>query len=191
VSALRQGDLSAIDAGARFTVDGAYPFRDRSVTIPTLRSVLERYPDTPLLVEIKVALAQRPVREELVRAGAERRTVVAAFDANALAAFRDPPFQAGASRRDIVALKAASLLRLPPANRGVRAYAVPHRYRNRIFVPSQSFIRAAHRLQVPVHVWTVDDPMLAVGLWRSGVSGIITNVPGVMVGALRDLAGGG
>jgi glycerophosphoryl diester phosphodiesterase len=181
--------LVDVDAGARFSPDAsAYPFRDRGVRIPTLRSVLERYPETPLLLELKEVEAQRPVRAELLRTGAERRVVVAAFDRRALVEFREPPFLVGASRRDIVALKAAAILGLRPADRGVRAYAVPYRYRDRILVPSPSFIRAAHQLAAPVHVWTVDDPRVAQDLWRSGASGVITNDPATIVRVLREAA---
>jgi glycerophosphoryl diester phosphodiesterase len=182
------GALAEVDAGARFTPGGgAFPFRDGGVRIPTLRSVLERYRETPLLIELKEVDAQGPVREALVRAGAERRALIAAFDPRALAAFQEPPFLVGASRRDIVALKVASAFGLRPAGRGVRAYAVPYRYRGRILVPSPAFIRAAHRLEAPVHVWTVDDPRLARDLWRSGVSGIVTNHPATIVQALGEV----
>jgi glycerophosphoryl diester phosphodiesterase len=187
--AIRLSALAAIDAGARFTPGGgAYPFRDRGVKIPTLRSVLERYPDVPLLLELKEVHAQRPVREELTRAGAEQRAVIASFDWRALGTFREAPFLVGASRRDIVALKVAATLGLRPANRGVRAYAVPYRYHDRILVPSPRFIRAANRLGAAVHVWTVDDPDLACDLWRSGASGIVTNDPATIARALQTPA---
>jgi glycerophosphoryl diester phosphodiesterase len=38
--------------------------------------------------------------------------------------------------------------------------------------------------------WTVDDPMRAAALWKAGVTGIITNVPGRMREALRGQDGG-
>jgi glycerophosphoryl diester phosphodiesterase len=40
-----------------------------------------------------------------------------------------------------------------------------------------------------VHVWTVDSPDTARRLWRRGVSGIVTNVPGTMVEARRKEMG--
>ncbi len=188
VRSLQFADLASVDAGAKFSPDGrTMPFRDQGVRIPTLRSVLERYPEVPLLIEIKAAEAQVAVREELLRAGAERRAVVASFLHSALDAFRQPPFLVGASRPDIVALKLASVVHLRPKDRGVRAYAVPHHYRNRIFVPSRSFIRAAHWLRAPVHVWTVNEVPMATALWKTGASGVITNYPGTMAKALGSL----
>jgi glycerophosphoryl diester phosphodiesterase len=173
--------LTALDAGGRFTPDGrAFPFRDRGVRIPTLREVLGRYPETPLLIELKTVEVQTAVRDELLRAGAADRVVIASFLHEALEAFRRPPFLVGASRRDIAILRIASWLRFPPTDRGVVAYSVPNRYKGRIPVPTASFLRAAHRMGRPVHVWTVDDPAEARRLWALGVSGVITNFPGTI-----------
>ncbi len=50
-------DLAEVDAGARFSPDGGrtYPFAGKGIGIPTLEELIERYPSTPLLIEIKVA----------------------------------------------------------------------------------------------------------------------------------------
>jgi glycerophosphoryl diester phosphodiesterase len=177
-----------LDAGYRFAIGSETPFRGAGVRVPTLREVLERYPSTPLLIELKVVEAQGPVRDELIRAGAERRVVVASFLHDALAAFRRSDFLVGASRRDIVRLKAASWLRLPARDGSVVAYAVPDRYKDRIPVPTPAFIRAATRLGRPVHVWTVDEPARARQLWDQGAAGIITNYP-ARIRAARDGVG--
>jgi len=180
----RLSDLAGIDAGARFTADGAtYPHRGVGVRIPTLRHVLERYPRLPFLIELKVAKAQWAVREDLRRTGAEDRAIVASFSESALGAFREPPFRIGASRAGIVELAVRSALRLAPRDRGYSAYAVPDRYKNRIRVPTARFVAAAKRLGCPVHVWTVNDATLARDLWDRGVAGVITNFPAMMVEA--------
>jgi glycerophosphoryl diester phosphodiesterase len=49
-------------------------------------------------------------------------------------------------------------------------------------------LAAATRLNIPVHVWTIDDPAAAACLWRAGVTGIITNDPRRLV-AVRDAGG--
>ncbi len=176
-------DLSGVDAGARFAAqDGTLPYRGKGIRIPTLREVLERYPEIPLLVEAKVAEAQGPIRSELVRVGAERRVVVASFLDNALVAFREPPFLAGASRTDIVRLTFRTWLGLgPPGTGGPVCYAVPYRYRDRIEIPTRRFIRSARRSRRPVHVWTVNEPALGRELWERGASGMISNFPARLV----------
>jgi glycerophosphoryl diester phosphodiesterase len=185
IGARSLSELATVDAGARFSPDGkSFPYRGRGVCIPTLRQVLERYPGLPLLVEVKVPEAQEAVRADLIGAGAERRVVVASFLHRALAAFREPPFQAGASRADIVHLVARAWIGWP-APPGPVCYAVPHRYHNRIEVPTARVIGSARKAGKAMHVWTVNDPILARDLWDRGVNGIITNHPALIL-AERD-----
>jgi glycerophosphoryl diester phosphodiesterase len=188
VSALALEGLRLADAGARFAgAQAAFPYRGRGVTIPTLAQVLERHPQTPLLIELKVEAAAPPVQAELKRFGAAGRAVVASFSQRALAAFRQPPWLAGASRRAIAELAARAWLGVRPKPRGFRLYAVPYRYKNRIPVPTERFIAWAHRLGVPVHVWTVDDAETAKELWRRGANGMITNYPALLRAARERL----
>ena len=172
-------DLERIDAGARFTPDGvAFPYRGLGIRIPTLREVLARYPLLPLLIELKVLEAASVVRRELAQAGAEGRAVVASFLSLAIHDFVRPPFQAGASRREISRLVVRATLGLRAANDGVVLYAVPARYKGWLPVPTRRVIAAARRAGKPVHVWTVNEVEEAHGLWDRGAAGMITNFPG-------------
>jgi glycerophosphoryl diester phosphodiesterase len=165
-------ELAAVDAGHWFTADRtSFPFRERGTAIPTLRQVLERY-RLPLLIELKVVEAVAAVREELVRAGAERRAVIASFRDRAVG-----PFRTGASRSDIIRQTLRSWIGAAPARPTPRCYAVPFRYKDRFEVPTQRFVTTARQAGRPVHVWTVDEPALARMLWERGVSGIVTNHP--------------
>jgi len=147
--------------------------------------VLERYSETPVIIELKTEAAAGPVKVELSRLGAGGRVVVASFLGRAVAGFKAPPFRAGACRRDIALLALTAFLGLPPRSRGVSLYAVPVRYKDWIPVPTRRFVASAHRLGCPVHVWTVDDPDLAVELWDRGCSGMITNYPAPIIEARR------
>jgi len=183
--------LDRLDAGARFTTDGAtFPWRGRGITIPTLEAVLARYPTVPLLIELKVVEAERPVAEMLLARGAEGRAVVASFLRTALDRFHRPPLLAGASRREIAELAFRAALGLPPRDQGVRLYAVPERYRRLVPVVTRRFVRGAARLGCPVHVWTVNDVATAERLWDRGVAGMITNFPRLIRPA-RDRRFGG
>ena len=53
VEARTAGELAGLDAGYRFALDGAYPFRGRGIGVPSLGTVLDRYRDTAILVELK------------------------------------------------------------------------------------------------------------------------------------------
>jgi glycerophosphoryl diester phosphodiesterase len=180
--------LQAADGGARFTRDGGrtFPWRGRGVRVPALAEVLEVLPGTPLLIEIKDPAAQTAVRKVIAERGAEGRCVVAATLARALDAFRTQPFLLGASRRDIARLWIAATLGLPTSQVAYRLLAVPLRHRG-LVVPTERFLAAAARLACPVHVWTVNDPGVAITLWRRGVSGILTDAPAVMLSARASL----
>ncbi|MEO8451776.1 MAG: glycerophosphodiester phosphodiesterase family protein [Gemmatimonadota bacterium] len=181
-------ELAAVDAGARFSSDAAgLPFRGRGIGIPTLAEVLERYPSTPLLIELKVAAAAQPVANLIRQTDAFERCLVASFLDGALPIFRQPPFLAGASRHGIVQLWLRSVLGVPVAVDWFAAYAVPARYKDWVPVPTRRFIAEARKRGSPVHVWTVDEPDLAARLWEHGAAGIISNFPGRMVEARERL----
>src|SRR6266581_2955856 len=50
-------DLSRADAGCRFRTGDAFPFRGGGFGVPTLVEILARYPDVPIIVELKVNTA--------------------------------------------------------------------------------------------------------------------------------------
>ncbi len=186
VSAMTVEELRSVDAGYNFTPDGGrtFPFRERGVYVPTLEEVLERFPDTPLLVEVKTPDAMRPLERLVRHHGAEGRVVPASAHHDALVAFREAPFRCGASGRDIARLFFGSLLRAPLPRCGYGLLAVPDRWRG-LEVPTRTFIRAASRVGASVHVWTVDDPALARRLWDRGAAGMVTNDVRVMVGEAK------
>jgi glycerophosphoryl diester phosphodiesterase len=183
-------ELRGADAGARYTSDRGrtFPWRDRGVRLPTLAEVLAAFPETPLLIEVKEPAAQEPARRAIERADAAARCVLASADAAALDAFRAKPFLCGAAGPDIAALYFPTMLGLAPSTLAPVAYAVPLRWRG-LTIPTRRVVATARRCGRPVHVWTVDDPTLAVQLWQRGVSGIVTNRPAVIVATRRAMLG--
>ena len=181
LAALRVADLKDIDAGARFTLDRGktFPFRAADVGISTLAEVLRRFPEMPVLLEIKEVAAQEAVRQVLLEEKAVERCVLASEHQAALQVFREPPFATAASAAEIGVLYRAVLLRRVPASVPYRCLSVPVRHRG-LPVPTRSFVAAARGLGCPVHVWTVNEPATARTLWGRGVAGVVTNFPGVM-----------
>ncbi|MGH7561432.1 MAG: glycerophosphodiester phosphodiesterase [Gemmatimonadales bacterium] len=182
VRTLTLAELQAADAGYHFTPDGgrSYPWRGLGVRIPTLAEVLERFPDTPMLVELKTPGVSEAARSAIAAHRAAGRVVLGSFHERALEPVCRPPYTACASRPWIAGLKLRTVLGLPGRRGYPRAYAVPDFYR-RIEVPTRRFVRATKTLGCPVHVWTVNDPDRAALLWERGVNGIITNFPAVMI----------
>jgi glycerophosphoryl diester phosphodiesterase len=177
VRACLLSEVMKLDAGARFSPDGhTFPFRARSIRVPTLSDVLRALPEVPFLVEIKEVAAQEPVRQVVLAERAADRCVFASEHHAALDVFRAAPFSVAASGAEIGALYRRVLLRRVPTVVSYQTMSVPERYRG-LRVPTSRFVAAARRLGCPVHVWTVNDSAAARRLWEDGVSGIVTNYP--------------
>lgn len=182
VAALPLEAVRQADAGHRFTPDGrVFPWRGRAVGIPSLDEVLTRHPDTPLLVELKTPDAGPAVRRLLEERGAAGRCVVAAFQAAALEPLPRPPFKRGATRADTARLWLVALVGLPLRGGSYDLLAVPERWHG-LPVATRRLVRVARAAGRPVHVWTVNGAQAARRLWSLGVSGIITDYPGRLVG---------
>lgn len=182
VAARTVAELKQADAGYHYSEPGTTetPFRAAGVRIPTFRELLAEFPGIPLLLEIKEFEVASAVAAALIDAHATERAVVAGSDWRALEPFRAPPFHLGASRRDIARL----YFRLGDPDPACRCYAVPESYLG-LPVPTTRFVRAAHRRESTVHVWTVDDARSALRCWRHGANGIVTNKPDA-IRAARD-----
>lgn len=186
VAARTLAELRLADAGWSFTPDAGrtHPHRGGLARIPTLGEVLWAFPKLALLVEIKEPAAQDAVRRVLLQEDATDRCVVASEHQEALRVFEGAPFVRGASAPEISALYWAVMLRRRPPAPRYRLLSVPLRHRG-LPVPTGRFVSAARANGCTVHVWTVDTPDTARRLWRRGVTGIVTNVPGTMVETRR------
>ena len=88
----------------------------------------------------------------------------------------------GSSRRDVARLLIPARLGFTIRAPGFDAMCIPTKFRG-VPLPVASFARALRAAGVLVHVWTVDDAASARVLWGSGVHGIISNDPEVILNA--------
>ena len=182
VSDLTGSQIRDVDAGARFTRDGVFPYRGRGIGIPLLRDVLEELPHTPLLIEIKVPEAAPAVRKVIESHEAVTRCIAAAFDVRTLAAFRGSGIAIASATAHVAsvlfpALAGRRLHQLP-----FRTMSLPRSYRG-IPLPLGAIARAVAPAGVAVHVWTVNEPATAWRLWRRGVRGILSDDPARILAA--------
>lgn len=154
--------------------------------IPTLASLLERFPATRFNIDIKSEPAVRPLAELIQRTGSHDRVCVGSFDDRRMREFRshmDRPVATACGPAAVVAARfAPGGLTTRLARTSGDAYQVPHR-RGRLRVVTEAFVARAHTLARPVHVWTVDDPSEMRALLDLGVDGLITDRTDV----LRDV----
>lgn len=192
VSALTADELARVDAGYRFTPSAtagtpAFPFRGRGIGIPTLATVLRRYRDARVIVELKTdeeELARRTV--DVVRAaGAVERVALGSFYARGLNAARryEPKLATGAAREETRWALYRSRIRWPIRRTRYTELQVPVRAGSTTIVTPQ-FIAHMHRAGLPVRIWTIDDPAEMERLLSWGADSIISDRPDLAVGVV-------
>lgn len=184
--------LRRADAGARFTPDAGatFPYRGRGLTIPTLREVVAATDGIPLLIEVKIPDAGSAIVDVLRQANASGRVVAASMQRAAVVPLRAANVATGAAAMDVLALWSQLILGRLPRSLPYAALCIPRLY-GALPLPVAGLARIAKEAGVTTHVWTVDEPGVALRLWRSGVQGIVTNDPATMLRVRAQLAAGG
>ena len=204
IHALTLAQVRALDNAYWFVPGGdeqrghspeAYPYRGRApddtdFSVATLAEVLElldAHPRVALNLDIKqTAPAVTPYEERLARQLAEHdhldRVIVASFLDQATESFaRFAPEVATSAGTLAVATfwRAVHQGEPPPAMRHV-ALQVPA-VRGDLVVVDDVLVQEAHRHQLALHVWTINNEADMARLLDLGVDGIISDVPSPLV----------
>lgn len=183
-------ELRELDAGARFVAaDGSRPFAGRGIGVPTIDEVLETFPAMRFTFEVKAAAAERPMFEAIRRHGAEERVIAAGMDWRHRLMFAGYAGATSGSTRDVrgfYMLHRAYCCRFwTPV---LSVFQVPER-QGRLRIVTPRFVRDAASHNIPVHVWTVNDPADMERLLDWGVDGLITDRPDLGARVLAERAG--
>ena len=186
IAQLRFRELAALDAGYRFTPDGgaSHPFRGQGVRVPALREVFRRLPETRFNIEVK---ANDPrLIEGVVDLVAEHErahlTLLAAAEEETLSAVRTE-----LSRRGVAAALGASVADVLGFVRAAIGEGVAPKEPMALQIPpsfggdplvTPALVDFAHRHDVQVHVWTINDEDEMRELLALGVDGIMSDFPG-------------
>jgi len=177
LAARTAAELARLDAG-----DGA--------GVPTLREVLRRYADVPIIVEMKAnsAVMGAALAREVQRAGAAARVCAAGAGVRGLAAARAalPGMASSAAHAEVQIALYRSWVGWPARRAPYGGFQVPERAVGHRIV-SPRFLRHAHQRGLKVQVWTVDEEADMRRLLDWGVDALITNRPDVAV-RIRDAA---
>ena len=181
-------DIATSPLAALRSLDAAATFPGASSTrIPLLDEVLELTHGRPIIIECKTD-AVAPAVVTAVRAhGATDRAIVGSYRHAAMQTARRAGMSSSASRRDMLGLLARAVVGRPPASLPFAAMCIPEQS-GVVTLPIARFAAWGRTLGVPVHVWTVNDPAVAVRLWRVGVTGILSDAPAVILAARAEYA---
>lgn len=188
VKEMTLAEIQALDAGYYWTEDDGqtYPFRGQGITIPTLEEVFTAFPDMPMNIEIKpddtavaAALCQLIQQYNMTN-----KALIGSFHDNALTAFRaDCPAVATSMTESeirpfwILSVIGLSELYQSPAE----AFQVPTTANlpvlGQVDVLTDKFVNDAHRQNIIVHAWTINETAEMEWLLDMGLDGIITDRP--------------
>jgi glycerophosphoryl diester phosphodiesterase len=194
VARLTAAQLAAVDAGCRFETAGTFPFRGQHIGVPTLRQVLHRYRDLPVIIEMKVDSAEMgaAVAAEVRQADAAGRVCAAGFGCRAVRAARAalPEMASSACSLEVRLALYRSWLRWPVRDTAFGGYQVPEISEGHRIV-SPLFVEHAHRAGLQVQVWTVDEEPEMRRLLDWGVDALISNRPDLAVKVRDDVCSAG
>ena len=164
---------------------------DHDYGIATLDEVCQRFPGVLLNLDIKrtapdVEPYEHLLADELRRLDRTRSVIVASFHDGAIQAFRQlaPEVATSAATGETAAFffsLEGGAPDVPPAS----ALQVPASFGD-ITVVDERFVEAAHRCDIAVHVWTINDVVEMERLLDLGVDGIISDTPSPLAHLLKQ-----
>lgn len=181
ISEMTLAEIKKLDAAYRFSPDGGktFPFRGAGITIPTLREVFAALPAASFNIEMKQEGLVKSLCGLLRERKLTDKTVVASFRQSSLDEFRlecsEVATSASASEVNqfLMMYKTGLGASYSPA---MQALQVPESLLG-LEVVSKEFIENAGKLNLEVHVWTVNEPAAMQRLIGMGVNGIMTDYP--------------
>ena len=190
VAELTLDEIRGFDAGYHFKdLTGEHSFRGEGVTVPTFEEVLTALPDTRMNGEAKEPQVAGPLVEVIERHSAEHRVLVAAEFERSRRTVRQYPGPWGASRYQVFWFWVGHLLPWGnPFTPQADVLQVPEIWKG-LRIVSTRFIRQAHARNLPVHVWTVDDPGDMRRLINWGVDAIQSDRPDLLASVLTEIRG--
>lgn len=175
--------LRELDAGYRWTADdgASFPFRGMGLRVPTLEEVLNTLPDTRMIIELKDVSDAARVRfsEAIARCSYPEQKVIASFQSESVKYIRDnnPGIATSSTAGEVLGYWVLNSLRLGFAFVAEgETMQVPPRFQDLTLV-SNRFVSGAHRHNMDVYVWTINEEAEMKRHVDHGVDGIITDYP--------------
>jgi glycerophosphoryl diester phosphodiesterase len=165
---------------------GSYRLRghyrqDRTLRIPTLHDVLTEFPDEPLTIEVKAFRAAKPLLRVLQERSRQQVTITSFFTPIVwqLRRLKSPEIDLAPATAYNLWFWLRVRLRRPPKRSPYQRIQVPFRQWGITFLDDR-FIESAHRAQLKVDAWTINDANQMHWLIDHRVDGIMTDRPSLL-----------
>lgn len=186
VQDLTLAELKKLDAGYRWTSDEGhtFPFRDQGIKIPSLNEIFAAFPKQVINIEIKqndppIVAA---LRELINQHKKTKQVLVSAFNARTMKVVRRLCHNiatAGTQAELDRFSKLSKLFLTRPFLLSATALEVPYE------MVTAHFVKAAHKKNIRVDVWTVNEVEEMERLLALEVDGILTDFPDRMLNLLQ------
>jgi glycerophosphoryl diester phosphodiesterase len=183
VSEMTLEALKKLDAGYRFSTDNGrtFPFRGKEIKIPTLEEIFDALPQMNFNIEPKQATPSiiKPLCQMIRARNMTEKVIVGSFRQATIDEFRAecPEIATSASPPEVTKFLTLSKTGLsesysPP----MQALQIPENL-GKLSVVTKEFVENAHRKNLKVHVWTINETADMQRLINVGVDGIMTDYP--------------
>ncbi|CAN5243570.1 glycerophosphodiester phosphodiesterase [soil metagenome] len=191
VSEMTLAEVKKLDAGFQFTPDGGqtFPFRGKGITIPTLQEIFDAFPEMTFNVEPKQAepSVTKPLCEMIRTHNMTEKVIVGSFRQAAIDEFRAECAEVATSGTPSEVSEFLALYKVglgesysPP----MQVLQIPEKVGS-LQVVSKGFIETARKLNLQVHVWTINQTDDMQRLIETGVDGIMTDYPDRMLDLIK------
>jgi len=156
--------------------------------IPRLEDLIATWPDAHINIDCKSDQALQPLEARLARGDLFERVCIGSFSDKRLNHLRETfgdKLCTSMGPRDVTKLRLGSWVRTTGKFRNIHAAQVPVS-QGPLTIVDRKFVDAAHRADLQVHVWTIDDPVEMGRLLDLDVDGIMTDRPEILKKVMLD-----
>jgi glycerophosphoryl diester phosphodiesterase len=186
---LSLSELKKLDAGYRWTANGGrtFPFRGKNIRVATLEEVFEKFPDSRMNLEIKQSAPSivAAVCAMIEKHNMVDKVLVASFSNRDMEQFRTrcPRVATSASPQELLRFQLGNDPFTNPTSRP-DCLQIKDRIKA-IRIITRDSVTRAHRLNLPIHAWTVNDIDGMKRMIALEVDGILSDYPGPLLALLE------
>lgn len=193
ISKLTLEEVKKLDAADKFSTDNGqtFPLRKKNITIPTLDEVFSALPEAKFNIEIKQP--SPTIADSLCGLIREHKmmgkVVVASFSQESLTDFRGkcPDVATSASTSEMTKFLAYQKTGIAESFSPQMSALQTAEKLGFLQIVTKDFVENAHKLNLQVHVWTINNPADMRRLFELGVDGIMTNYPDKLIEIRNNL----